>query len=374
MREQEPKLLPLSKELKEKKYKLEHRVQATAEKSMSFTCPKCRADLTMFFKKKLSITTGISEEILENGGLETLPTIVSAGKLILEVSGIKFDTGEIAKISNKMALDVVEKLRRIDLEENAKEKYKRELEELNDEIDKREEKIRDIEKRYEKLEAEHLEFKTKVMSNPALKGTLAQSELLGDLQANFPTQQKYFVDITKQGHGDYLWSSIQINMGKWVDSGVGAIIDSKDKRKITEGDINKLKQDMKFHKKNIGIIIARKQEQLRLKEQPCGIEVCQEGYLFVTSRENQDHHIVLRFVKDVLARKIYESKGKQKALDTSKLKTLLNDIMKAKEYHRKIKSKASGIIKDVDSEEAYLDSKIQEAWEILEGYDSKSQE
>lgn len=332
---------------------------------IQFACPKCNADLTAFFKRKLSLTTGISEEVLENGGLKALPTIVSAGKLILEVSGIKFDTGEIAKISNQMALDTLERLQKIDLEEKARNDYEHKLSEMKNKIDEREEKIRDAEKKYEKLEAEHEELKTKVLSNPALKGALAESELLEDIEANFPEQK--FKDITNQGNGDYLWQNIHINIGKWIDSGIGAVIDSKSKSKINEYDIDKLKRDMKFCRKEIGIIIAAKQSQLRMKEIPCGIYRSEEGYILVASRENLNHHIALRFVRDVLARLLYEMRASKEDsdIDVGKLSSMLNDIEKAKEYHKKVKSKAQGIINDIDSEEDYLKMKFQEAWKLL---------
>jgi Zn-finger nucleic acid-binding protein len=333
--------------------------------SIHFACPKCNTDLTAFFKKQLSITTGISEEILENGGLETLPTIVSAGKLILEVSGFRFDSGELAKISNRMALETVERLQRIDLEEKAKKEYERKLKESNDEINRRDEKLRDIENRYEKLETEYEELKTKVSSSPVLKGAFAQAVLLEDLEASFPEQ--HFKDITKEGYGDILWSNILVNVGKWIESDVGAVIDSKDKGSITGTDIEKLRRDMKFGKKEIGLIIAAKQEQLRMKETPCGIYRSEEGYILVTSRENLNHHIAMRFVRDVLARLLYEMRinKEEKAIDVGKLSSILNDIEKSKEYHKKIKSKAQGIINDIDLEEDYLKIKFQEAWRIL---------
>lgn len=338
---------------------------------VQFSCPKCNTDLTAFFKKKLSITTGISEEVLENGGLKTLPTIVSAGKLILEVSGFRFDTGELAKISNKMALETVERLQRIDLEEKAKKEYERKLKESNDEINRRDEKIRDVENRYEKLESEYEELKTKVLSNPVLKGALAQAELLEDLEASFPEQ--HFEDISKKGYGDVLLDNILINVGKWVESNVGAVIDSKNKGSIAESDIEKLRRDMKFSKKEIGLIIAVKQEQLRLKETPCGIYRSEEGYILVTSRENLNHHITMKFARDILGRLIYELRmnKEEKVIDVSKLNSIIGDIAKASEYHKKIRQKAEGIIKDVDSEDDYLKLKFQEAWKVL-GLDSNS--
>jgi hypothetical protein len=336
---------------------------------VQFSCPKCSADLTAFFKKQLSITTGISEEILENGGLKTLPTIVSAGKLILEVSGFRFDSGELAKISNQMALETVERLQRIDLEEKAKKEYERKLKESSDEINRRDEKIRDVENRYEKLESEYEELKTKVSSSPVLKGALAQVELLEDLEASFPEQ--HFEDISKKGYGDVLLENILINIGKWVESNVGAVIDSKNKGSIVESDIEKLRRDMKFGKKEIGLIIATKQEQLRMKEMPCGVYRSEEGYILVTSRENLNHHIAMRFTRDILGRLIYELRmnKEEKVIDVSKLNSIIDDISKASEYHKKIRQKAEGIIKDVDSEEDYLKIKFQEAWKVL-GLDS----
>lgn len=333
--------------------------------SIHFSCPKCNTDLTAFFKKKLSITTGISEEVLENGGLKTLPTIFSAGKLILEVSGFRFDTGEIAKFSSEMALQTVERLQRIDLEEKAKKEYERKLKESNDEIKKQDEKIREIQIRYEKLESEHEELKVKVSSSPVLKGAYAQAVLLEDLEASFPEQ--HFKDITKEGYGDILWTNISVNIGKWVETDIGCVIDSKDKNSVAENDIEKLRRDMKFSKKEIGLIIAAKQEQLRLKETPAGVYQSGEGYILVTSRENFNHHIAVRFARDVLARLLYEMKmnKEEKAIDVVKLSSIINDIAKAMEYHKKIKSKALGIVDDINSEEDYLKLKFQEAWRIL---------
>jgi len=338
---------------------------------VQFSCPKCNADLTGIFRRQLSITTGISEEFLSNGGLKSLPAIVSAGKMILEVSGIKFDTGEIAKISNEMALATVERLQKVDLEERAKKEYERKLKESSDEINRRDEKIRDVENRYEKLESEYEELKTKVLSNPVLKGAFAQSELLEDLEGNFSEQ--HFEDISKKGYGDVLLNNILINVGKWVESNVGAVIDSKNKGSIAESDIEKLRRDMKFNKKEIGLIIATKQGQLRLKETPCGVYRSEEGYILVTSRENFNHHIAMRFARDVLARLLYELKmnKEEKAIDVVKLSSIINDIAKAMEYHKKIKSKALGIVDDINSEEDYLKLKFQEAWRIL-GIDQNS--
>lgn len=331
-----------------------------------FSCPKCNADLTAFFRRQLSITTGTSEEFLSNGGIKSLPIIVSAGKMVLEVSGIKFDTGEIAKVASEMALKTVERLQKIDLEEKAKKEYERKLKESSDEIKEQDEKIRDIQKRYEKLEAEHEELKTKISSSPALKGAYAQSVLLEDLEGCFHEQG--FRDITKEGCGDILWQNILTSLGgKWVESGVGCVIDSKDKGSITENDIEKLRRDMKFSKKEIGLIIATKQEQLRLKELPCGVYKSDEGYILVTSREGLNHHIAMRFARDVLARLLYEMKmnKEEKTIDVGKLGSIINDIAKTMDYHKKIKSKALGIVDDINSEEDYLKSKLQEAWKTL---------
>jgi hypothetical protein len=267
------------------------------------------------------------------------------------------------------------------LERIEKEKYEMEIKMLNDKIDQfkdelneRENEMDKIARDKEKIENEFADFKTRVMSNPALKGALAQATLLEDLESCFHEQK--FQDISKSGGGDILWPNILVNIGKWIETGIGAIIDSKDKGTITEADIEKLKRDLNFGKKEIGLIIAAKQEQLRLKESPCGVYKTEEGFVLVTSRENLNHYIAMRFIRDVLSRLIYESRiGKEnKIIDISRLSSVLNDIARTKEYHKKIKSKAQGIIKDVTSEETYLDSKIQEAWNVLENESNSQQE
>jgi len=357
--QEQPKLLPPTKGMDEKEYK----------------CATCGADIRNQLTELVHQLTGVPVDKLKNGdGLKEIHWKLQVAERTMTIAGIEINESVITE----KALEHVEKLLSKRLSEEEREKYEQQIkhgkelfekdkEQLEEKIDEMKEKIQEMSKNYEKLQSEHEELKTKVKSNPALKGALAQAELLEDLEGNFPEQLPHFEDIAKKGHGDILWSDIQINMqGIWTSSGVGAIIDSKDKGKISEKeDIEKLKRDMQLRNKIIGVLVAKDQSQLRLKEVPCGIEFCQEGYVFVTSRENLDHHLLLRFIRDVLARKMYELKDKQKTLDTDKLKALLNDIMKYKSYHIKIKSKASGIIEDVNSEEDYLDPKIQEAWKIL---------
>jgi hypothetical protein len=335
-----------------------------------FFCSVCGNDMTLHFLQELSHLTKISTEDFQNGGLKFLPTFVSVGKYYLEVSGIKYNDVTITEKTSERIIEMIEKVMKPHLEKMEKENYEREIKMLSDEINQLRDKVNEkeneidkINRDKEKVESDFIDFKTRVMSNPALKGALAQADLLEDLEANFPEQ--HFEDISKDGGGDVLWPNILANIGKWIETDVGAIIDSKDKGSITESDIEKLKRDMKFGKKEIGLIIAAKQEQLRLKETPCGVYKSEEGFILVTSRENLNHHITMRFARDILARLIYESRSKEKVIDISKLSAVLNDIAKTKEYHKKIKSKAQGIIKDVDSEESYLNQKIQDAWKIL---------
>ena len=75
----------------------------------------------------------------------------------------------------------------------------------------------------------------------------------------------------------------------------------------------------------------------------------------------------MRFVRDILARMFHEGMEKEKTLiDTEKLSVLLREVMGSNEYHRKIKSKANGIINDVDDEEKYLSSRFSEIWKLLD--------
>jgi len=352
--EQESKLLPPTEGMDEKDYK----------------CATCGADIRNQLTELIHQLTGVPVDKLKNGdGLKEIHWKLQIAERTMTIAGIEINESVITE----KALEHVEKLLSKRLSDEEREKYEQQIkhskelfekeeEHLKEKIEEMNEKIREICNNHEKLESEYEELKTKVKSNPSMKGMLAQAELLEDLEGNFPEQSPHFEDIARKGHGDILWSDIQINMQEmWTSSGVGAIIDSKDKGKISEKeDIEKLKRDMQLRNKNIGVLVAKNQSQLRLKEVPCGIEFCQEGYVFITSRENLDHHIVLRFIRDVLARKMYELKDKQKTLDTDKLKTLLNDIMEYKNYHVKIKSKASGIITDIDSEEKFIDVKIKE--------------
>jgi len=166
-----------------------------------------------------------------------------------------------------------------------------------------------------------------------------------------------------------LWQ-IQINVGKWIDSGECAVIDSKNKGSINDQDIEKLVRDMKFNKSKIGVIITTQQDQLRLKENPCGVYRFENGYVITTSRQNSNHHITIKFLRDILAKMFYETRDtekQEKIIDTNKLTAILSDIMKVRESHKKIKSKAEGIIQEVDWEDTYLQEKLQEAWKILTG-------
>jgi len=346
-----------------------------AYKNVCPRCPKCGADIKLQLVEWLHELTGVSVEKLKNGdGLKEIHWKLQIAERTMSVAGMEINESVITE----KALQHVEKLLSKRLSEEERERYEQQInherelfekdkEQLSEKIGDMKEKIQEANKNYEKLDAEYSELKVKVKSNPALRGAAAQAELLEDLEGNFQEQAGHFEDISKKGGGDVIWSDIQINtQGKWTSSGIGAVIDSKDKGKVTEGDIIKLQRDMKFNKMPIGMIIAAKQDQLRLKETPCSVEVCEEGYIFVASRENLNHHVLLRFARDILVRKMHESDDNKKTLDTDKLKTLISDIMKYKEFHAKIKTKAGGIIRDVETEETYIDQKIQEAWVILE--------
>lgn len=340
-----------------------------------YVCPKCGADIEPRFVEWLHEMSGVPVDMLKNGdGLKEIHWRLQVAQRTMSIAGVEINESVITE----KALQHVEKLLSKRLSEEERERYEQQIkherelfekdkDQLSEKIGDMKEKIQEASKNYEKLDAEYNELKTKVISNPALKGALAHGELLEDLEGNFPEQAGHFEDISKKGGGDVIWSDIQINtQGKWTSSGIGAVIDSKDKGKVTEGDIIKLQRDMKFNKIPIGMIIVAKQDQLRLKETPCSVEVCEEGYIFVSSRENLNHHVLLRFVRDILVRKMHESDDNKKTLDTDKLKTLISDIMKYKEFHAKIKTKAGGILRDIETEETYIDQKIQEAWVILE--------
>jgi hypothetical protein len=274
----------------------------------------------------------------------------------------------IAEKTSERVIGLVKELMEPKLRNDEKEKYENEIESLRDIVEGMKDQIQDKNKQIEKVESEYSELKARAISNPSIKGALAESELLEDLEGHFPDQNKQFIDISKQGHGDILLTSVQINLGRWVDSGIGIVIDSKDKNSITEEDIEKLKEDMQFHKKNLGMIVTKKQDQLRLKERPAGVYTFEKGCIIVVSRENMEHHVALMFLRDILVPylyKIFNKETDQNQIDIPKLTQILVDIMKYETYHKKIKKKASGIILDIEEEEIYIKEKLKEAWEIL---------
>jgi len=362
-------------------------------------CPVCGADITEQFINWLHKLTGLSLDRLKNGdGLREISWKLQVAEKTMTLTGLEINQTQITKET----LKAVENLLNKRLTEDEKKKYEEELKHKDElirqlerskldltgkEIEKLKQAIEDsrklmeverertkeLQKRYEEVEDAYNELKTKVISNPALKGVLAQCDLKEDLEGCFPDQQGCFMDISKKGYGDLLWN-IRISKGnQWANSGVTAVIDSKDKTKITEEDLEKLKRDMKFNRSSIGIVITAAQHQLRLRELPCGVYESEEGYVLVTSKEASMHHTIVKFTRDILAKILYESgKTGKKVADISKLSTVLNDLTKYKDYSKKIRSKASGIISDVDAEEDYLDIKIKEAWEILSKQSSES--
>jgi len=341
-----------------------------------FICPNCEWDLTEELIDILTQLTGLSKENLKDITVEQMKTFILVGKHFLEFSGLSYKKYMITEKTSERVIELVKELMEPKLRNDEKEKYENEINSLRDIIEGIKDQIQEKNKQIEKIESEYAELKSRAISNPSIKGKLAESELLEDLEGNFHEQNKQFVNISKEGHGDILWSSIQINIGRWVDSGIGAIIDSKDKGMITEGDIEKLKVDMLFHKKNIGMLIAKKQDQLRLKERPAGIYTFDKGCVIVTSRENMEHHIAMMFLRDVLVPYLYKIFNKdtdQNQIDIPKLTQILNDIMKYESYHRKIKTKASGILVDIEEEESYIKEKLKEAWKIL-GYDKNPED
>jgi hypothetical protein len=362
-------------------------------------CPACGADITEQFMNWLHELTGLPLDRLKNGdGLREISWKLQVAEKTMTLTGLEINQTQITKET----LKAVENLLNKRLAEDEKKKYEEELKHKDElirelerskldltgkEIEKLKQTIEDsrklmemerertkeFQRRCEEVEDAYNELKTKVISNPALKGALAHFDLKEDLEGCFPDQSGCFLDISKKNYGDLLWN-IRISVGKqWIDSGISVTIDSKDKRKITEEDLEKLGRDMRFNKSKVGMIIASKQSQLRLKESPCGICELDEGYILITSREASSHHLAIKFVRDILAKMLYESNKKEKSVvDISKLSTLMNDLVKYKDYHRGIRLKANGIIKDVDSEENYLDAKIKEAWEILSKPSSES--
>jgi len=337
---------------------------------LRFVCPNCKSDITGHFTKRLSVTTGIKTEDLENGELKFLPTFLSVGKYYLEVSGIKYDKDVLTEKVTERILQMARDVMQPQLQERERQSYLKNIEQLKQRGFELETRIREQENVYKNLESEFELLKSKIVSNPAIKGNVEQAVLIEDLESAFPDQQNFFQDVSKMGGcGDISWR-VQINVGRWIDSGENVIIDSKDKSSVNDQDIDKLLRDMGFNKSRIGIIITAKENQLRLKESPTGIYRFDRGYVILTSREHANHHIILRFVRDILTRMFYESKNsekQEKTIDTNKLTAILTDIMKVRESHKKIKSKAEGIIQEVDEEDAYLQEKLEEAWKVLTG-------
>jgi predicted RNase H-like nuclease (RuvC/YqgF family) len=336
--------------------------------SFMLICPYCEKDITEELKEKLIQITGLTEKTLKDITVEQLKTFVLVGKQFLEFSGPSYKKYMITEKTSERVIELVKELMEPKLRNDEKEKYENEIKSLRDMIEGMKDHIQERDKQLEKIEFEYSDLKARVTSNPSIKGALAESELFEDLEGNFPDQNKQFIDISKEGHGDILWKNVQINLGGWIDSHVGVIIDSKDKNSVTEEDIEKLKEDMQFHKKNLGMIIVKKQDQLRLKERPAGIYSFDRGCIIVVSRENMEHHVALMFLRDILVPYLYKIFNKeidQNQIDIPKLRQIFIDIMKFESYHKKIKKKASGIILDIEEEEIYIKEKLKEAWEIL---------
>jgi len=326
-------------------------------------CPSCGYDIGEYFAEWLHDLTGVSLDSLRNGnGLQEISWKMQIAERTLTIAGVEVKQTQISE----QVLEYVDKLLKQRLSEEEKRRYEKELDDFKKTTEEQRNRMVEMQRSYDKLESEHLELKTRVMSNPALKGALAETELLEDIEACYTEQIKHLTDISRKGYGDILWDNIQIDAGSWTNSGISATIDSKDKGKISESDLVKLRRDMKFNKTIIGIIIAKRQDQLRMKETPCGIHRIEEGFVIITSRENSNYHIAIRFVRDVLARMFYETREiKERPIDTGRLAALLSDIMNSKEYRKRIRSKAEGIIRDVNEEEDYLNYKFEEAWQIL---------
>jgi len=337
--------------------------------SFMLICPYCEKDITEELKEKLIQITGLTEKTLKDITVEQLKTFVLVGKQFLEFSGPSYKKYMITEKTSERVIGLVKELMEPKLRNDEKEKYENEIKSLRDIVEGMKDRIQEKDKKLEKIEFEYSDLKARTISNSSIKGTIAESELLEDLEGNFPDQNKKFIDISKQGHGDILLTSVQINLGRWVDSGIGIVIDSKDKNSITEEDIEKLKEDMQFHKKNLGMIVTKKQDQLRLKEKPAGVYTFEKGCIIVVSRENMEHHVALMFLRDILVPylyKIFNKETDQNKIDIPKLTQILVDIMEYETYHKKIKRKVSGIILDIEEEETYIKEKLKEAWKILD--------
>ncbi len=336
--------------------------------SAHIECPHCKKDIAHFVLEQVALATGLKEKELRNGTLGNLPMVVRAGQMVFEQQGIKFKT---ESISEKTVEQVMETLVKPVLQKKEREELKKALDEQEEMTKQAEEKQRQAEKtadkektEKEKAQRELEDLKTKVYSNPALKGAAAQADLFEDLEANFHEQK--FEDISKKGRGDILWATVRIETPTGTqETPITVVIDSKDKGKITSEDINKLRSDMKSRSSRVGIVIATKQEQLRQKETPCGVYNFGEGVVIVTSRENFSHHIAIRLVRDVLASRLSEETKPVNKVDVKKLAGVLSDIANTKEFFEKIRAKAGQIADLSDEGEAALKKKFDEASKLL---------
>jgi uncharacterized protein (UPF0212 family)/regulator of replication initiation timing len=344
-----------------------------SEKAFKVSCPKCGTDLEGLLIQKLSIVTGFPEKELENGGMKELLLITAVGKFVLERAKIEYKESFLTEKTTSHVMEVVSKLMKEPLEEKEIEKYENKMQQLQEKIEQLEDEKNEKEETNQDLTLELEKLKEKVSSTPALKGELAEVELLEDIEANFSEQG--FENISKQGHGDVLWKNIATNIGKkWVCTGISATIDSKDKGKLNEEDIDKLARDMKFHNAPIGVIVVTKQDQLRKKEVPCAIYDNEAGYIVVCSREYLNHHIALKLIRDLVVRKMFETKNSEhsKKIDTESLGNVLRDILSVNEQARRIKSKANSIMQDSEDIENFISAKVKAALEFLESEDLAS--
>jgi conjugal transfer/entry exclusion protein len=216
-REQELKLLPLSKNLNENKYK----------------CVRCGANLKNQFFKWLHELTGMPVNKLKNGdGLKEISWKLQIAERTLTIAGIEINEAAITE----KALQYVEKLLSKRLSEEEREKYELQLKH-KDEI------IKNLEKEYNELNA-------RLKHVPTLIGSEQEQQLLTRLEAiSRNTKDEFYLEKASSLGEDIL--------AKVIDNDqeiAKVIIESKKVKKWQSNFIDKMREDMSKHKTTHGII------------------------------------------------------------------------------------------------------------------------
>jgi hypothetical protein len=363
----------------------------SGEEKKRYTCPKCGTNIEKIFVVWLSEMSGT-----KNGDLKELGWKLKIAETTMSMVGIRITEGQISEkvlqrmegiITRKLSdnerqkyEEEIKKLREMteeklnskneiikELEMSKRDLIEKEIEKLNERIKHLEEVRQQRDRDYEKLEKEYSELKAKTRYNPSTIGYGAEATLKEDLDTNFSMQKFENIAETKK-HGDLIAElRTEVESG-WVNTGLKLLIDSKDKEKVMQNDVDKLWNDMGYWGIEIGLMIASDEGQLRLKDRPCSLIQTEKGLMIITSRSNRNHHLVLQLL-GMFARQKYLQKLSttvfKELIQNKLLYNKISELFNYKQYLEKAKDHAVKTEKSIKELDEFLEPKLKEISEMI---------